>query len=108
MAPSVVGPGGDRESGLIVLKDAGACARPAVGTVHGGIPEIIVDGETGFLVAEHDPAALAEKLDRLVADDALRERMGRAARERMEREYDQRVRVAALEDVYDELAGIGG
>ena len=51
LAPSVVAKGGDRESGVIVIKEASACGVVPVGTVHGGIPEIIEDGVTGYLAS---------------------------------------------------------
>jgi colanic acid/amylovoran biosynthesis glycosyltransferase len=73
-----------------------------VGTRHGGIPEIIDDGVTGFLVPERDVTAMADRLARLLGDAQLRVVMGKSAREKMQREYDIRVRVAALEDLYDE------
>ena len=50
------------------LLDAMACARPIVATNVGGIPEVVVDGETGFLVPPRDPAALAAAIVRLLAD----------------------------------------
>ena len=103
VAPSVVTPSGDRDSGLIVLKEAAATGVPAVGTLHGGLPEIIEDEETGYLVPEHDVEALADRIGRLLHDDQRRGTMGRAARAKMEREYDIRERVAALEDLYDEV-----
>ena len=93
---------GERESGLIVVKEAAASGVPAVGSVHGGIPEIIDEGVTGFLVQERDVDALSERLGELLADEALRERMGVAARAKMEREYDVRKQVAELESFYDE------
>src|SRR5262249_4214780 len=52
LAPSVVARDGNRESGLIVVKEASACAAVPIGSLHGGIPEIIDEGETGFLVPE--------------------------------------------------------
>jgi glycosyltransferase involved in cell wall biosynthesis len=102
LAPSVVTRIGERESGLIVVKEAAASGVPAVGSVHGGIPEIIDEGVTGFLVQERDVDALSERLGELLADEALRERMGVAARAKMEREYDVRKQVAELESFYDE------
>ena len=102
LAPSVVNRVGERESGLIVVKEAAASGVPAVGTVHGGIPEIIDEGVTGYLVQERDVEALSSRLGTLLADAALRERMGKAARAKMERQYDVRKRVAELEDLYDE------
>lgn len=106
LAPSVVDAAGNRESGLIVVKEASAAEVVPIGTRHGGIPEIIDDGATGFLVPEHDVAALADRLDRLVTDAALRERLGRAAREKMLREYDVRARGRALEAWYDEARAL--
>jgi glycosyltransferase involved in cell wall biosynthesis len=102
LAPSVVTANGNRESGLIVVKEASACEAVPVGTLHGGIPEMIDDGVTGFLVPERDVDAMAERLDLLLGDAELRTRMGRAARAKMEREYDNRERVAELELRYDE------
>jgi len=102
LAPSVVDRRGDRESGLIVVKEASACETVPIGTRHGGIPEIIDDGETGFLVPERDPASLAARLRQLALDPALRQRLGRAARVKMLREYDNRTRVRDLEERYDE------
>ncbi len=102
LAPSIVAAGGDRESGLVVAKEASASEVVPIGTRHGGIPEIIDDGVTGFLVPERDVNAMADRLARLLADAQLRVVMGKSAREKMQREYDNRVRVAALEDLYDE------
>ena len=102
LAPSVVERSGNRESGLIVVKEASAAGAVPVGTRHGGIPEIIDDGVTGFLVPERDVDGLADRVLRLVRDPELRERLSRSAREKMLREYDNRVRVRALEQLYDE------
>ncbi len=64
------------------LMDVARAGLPAVGTVAGGIPEVIADGETGLLVPRRAPAALAAAIDRLAADPALRATLGRAATER--------------------------
>jgi glycosyltransferase involved in cell wall biosynthesis len=102
LAPSVVDRHGNRESGLIVVKEASACAAVPVGTRHGGIPEIIDDGRTGFLVAERDVDGMAARLGQLADEPALRQRLGAAAREKMLAEYDVRARGRALEQFYDE------
>lgn len=101
LAPSVVARNLDRESGLIVAKEASGLGVPVVATRHGGLPEIVDEGETGFLVPERDPEALARALGTVLRDTALQRRLGAAARAKMEREYDLRARVRALEDVYD-------
>lgn len=102
LAPSVTTAGGDRESGLIAAKEASASGVVPIGSRHGGIPEIIDDEVTGFLVGERDVDAIADRLTRLHRDPALRTTMGLAARAKMEREYDIRVRVQVLEQHYDQ------
>ncbi|HWO10929.1 MAG TPA: glycosyltransferase, partial [Polyangiaceae bacterium] len=104
LAPSVVARDGNRESGLIVVKEAAAAGTVPIGTRHGGIPDSIDDGRTGYLVAERDAEHMAEHLARLLGDEALRARLAAAGRAKMEREFDNRKLVAELEVLYDELA----
>jgi glycosyltransferase involved in cell wall biosynthesis len=101
MAPSCTTANGDRESGTMVVKEAGASGAVPLATWHGGLPEIVDDGRTGFLVPERDVAALARRLAELLADPDLRRRLGAAVRAKMLAEYDNRARVAALEEAYD-------
>jgi glycosyltransferase involved in cell wall biosynthesis len=61
------------------LVDAMAAAKAAVATRVGGVPEVLVDGSTGYLVPPHDPEALAERIIALLKDETLRARMGEAA-----------------------------
>jgi colanic acid/amylovoran biosynthesis glycosyltransferase len=108
MAPSVVAIDGNRESGVIALKEASASGLAVLGTYHGGIPEIIDDGSTGYLVAERDVNTLGERLHRLLTDRALCEQMGRAGRAKMERQYDVNKQVQGeLESFYDEAIARG-
>lgn len=62
--------------------EAMACGLPVVATTAGGLPEVVEDGVTGLLTPPGDARALAEAITRLLRDPALRERMGRAGRER--------------------------
>jgi glycosyltransferase involved in cell wall biosynthesis len=71
-----------REGFGVVCAEAMAHGRPVVATAVGGLRDLVVDGETGLLVPPRDPAALRAALERLLADRDLRERLGRAARER--------------------------
>ncbi|MBX6363102.1 MAG: glycosyltransferase family 4 protein [Gemmatimonadetes bacterium] len=70
-----------------VIIEAMAAGLPVVATAHGAIAECVRDGETGVLVPARAPEILAETLLRLLDDDALRLRMGRAAREAHARSY---------------------
>jgi glycosyltransferase involved in cell wall biosynthesis len=64
-----------------------ACGTPVVGSRVGGVQWSVADGETGFLVPPKDPKSLASRLLRLLLDDLLRRRMGRAARRRVEETF---------------------
>jgi glycosyltransferase involved in cell wall biosynthesis len=72
--PSVEGEGLPR-----ALLEGGMLGRAAIGTRLSGVPEILRDGESGFIVPVADSAALADRLETLLADPALREKMGAAA-----------------------------
>jgi len=103
MTPSVVTRTHDRDSGIVVAKEGSACEVPVIGTYHGGIPSIIDDGETGFLVPERNVEALTDRLKTLLDDTDLRRSMGRAAREKMLREFDMAKQVEKLERHYDAI-----
>jgi glycosyltransferase involved in cell wall biosynthesis len=72
--------------GLVFL-EAMAFGKPVVGGAHGGTPDIIEDGVTGYLVRHGDVEQLAHVLERLLADDGLRKEMGRRAQEHVRRRY---------------------
>ena len=64
----------------LVLLEAMACATPVVCSAIGGMPELVVDGETGVLVPPGDSAALGEQVERILDDPALAARLGQQAR----------------------------
>ncbi len=70
-----------------VIMEAMAYARPVVSTTLAGIPESVVEGETGFLVPPGDAAGFATALEKLALDPAQRQRFGEAGRKRMETEF---------------------
>jgi glycosyltransferase involved in cell wall biosynthesis len=86
-----------------VLIEAMALGRPLIAPREGGPLEIVVDGETGLLVAPRDPAALAAAIDRLVRDPELRRRMGQAGRARVDAVFDIRQHVRAIEAIFDDM-----
>lgn len=71
----------------LVLLEAMQHHLPCVSTTEGGIPGIIDEGKTGFLVPKHDAETLAEKIQTLLSDADLRQRMGEAGREKFEKEF---------------------
>jgi glycosyltransferase involved in cell wall biosynthesis len=87
----------------LVLAEAMSCEKPVVATRVGGIPEVVEDGETGFLVPRGDTAALARKLVLLARDPALRERLGRAGFRRAAALFDIGVNTRELLEVYGDF-----
>lgn len=85
-----------------VLLEAMACARPVIAGRVFGIPEVVDDGVTGLLVDPLRIDEIADALDHL-ADAALRERMGRAARDRFERLFTLEAQAARMEILYRSL-----
>ena len=85
------------------LVDAMAASKAAVATTAGGIPEVMVDGETGFLVPPRDHEAMAEKIVQLLKDDALRARMGDAALRRARARFTVERMVDETAAVYEQL-----
>ena len=80
-----------------------ALGRPLVAPREGGPLEIVVDGETGLLVAPRDPAALAAAIDRLVARPGAPPPHGQAGRARVDAVFDIRQHVRAIEAIFDEM-----
>lgn len=69
--------------------EAGFCRRPVVASTRGGLPEVVEDGITGFLVPAGAPQELAHAIDRLAAEPELRQRMGGNAKLRMKRMFSE-------------------
>jgi D-inositol-3-phosphate glycosyltransferase len=80
--------------------EAMAAGLPVVGPNAGGVSETVVDGETGLLFPPDDAVAMAAALARLLEDDALRERMGRAARDRALQKFSLQGYATQMLDVY--------
>lgn len=93
------------ESLGLSLLEAMAAARPVVASRVGGIPEVVVDGETGLLVPPTDTKALAAGIVRLAADPALRTRLGAAGRARVTAHFSTAAITDQIESVYRQIAG---
>jgi glycosyltransferase involved in cell wall biosynthesis len=94
-----------RESFPNNILEAMCAGLPVVATAIGGVPEQIVDGLTGILVPARNPKALSKAILALAHDHEQRKAMGRAGRERVEREFPITRSVGALEQVYKQLGG---
>ena len=89
------------------LVDAMAASKACVATAVGGVPEVVADGTTGFLVPARDPKAMADRLVQLLKDERLRARMGEAALARARERFTVGRMVSETAAVYERLVGTG-
>ena len=101
--PSITASNGDQEGIPVVLMEAQATGLPVISTFHTGIPEVIVDGKSGFLVPERDVNALAEKLEYLIEHPNLWPKMGRYGRKFVEERYNSKKLNQQLVEIYQNL-----
>lgn len=87
--------------GLVYL-EAMARGKPVIGGTHGGAPEVIEDGVTGYLVPHGDAAQLATSIETLLSDPALAQKMGGRGRQRVEREFRFSVFAKSLKKILRE------
>ena len=89
LVPSRTSFRGDSEGGApVTMITAQATGMPVVGSKHADIPNVVIDDETGLLAPERDVDALTEKLRRIATERDRWSQMGRAARDRIEREFN--------------------
>lgn len=94
--PAVVAADGDRDGIPNVILEAMTMELPVVSTRHSGIPEVITDGASGLLVPPGDVTALADALAQLLQQPALRQQLGRAARQTVLEQFDLTLNVRKL------------
>lgn len=104
VSPSVKADNGDDEGGyLMSLLEASASGMPVVSTLHCDIPDTIIDGKSGYLVAEHRPDLLAKKLHSLCLNPQAWAKIGKAGRILVEAQFDDKKQIKKLERIYDSL-----
>ncbi len=93
----------DSESFGVAAIEASACEKPVVVSNIGGLPEVVEDQITGFVVPPHNPARAAEMIEKLVMDQELRAKMGKAGRRRVQELYDWDHCVKQMISIYQHL-----
>lgn len=101
--PSITAKNGDQEGTPTVLIEAQAQGLSIVSTYHTGIPEVVQNGKSGFLVPERDADALAEKLEYLILHPEIWPKMGRTGRKYVEEHYDIKKLNQRLVEIYEDL-----
>jgi len=92
------------EGTAMTLLEAMASGLPCIATDVGGNPEIVMNGETGFIIPSRDEKILAEKIRELLGNDLMRKRMGKAGRKRFEENFTAAGMTSSYEAIYE---GIG-
>lgn len=87
----------------IALLEAGAAGKPIVSTNVGSVNEIISDGKNGFIISSRNPEEFSQKLQLLIDDGTLREKMGNEGRQIINTHYQKEVELASVDRLYNEL-----
>lgn len=105
LSPSLSASDGDTEGGVPVsIIEASASGMPVVSTLHCDIPEVILNGESGYLVPERDVDGLVQALELLVLNPQSWRKIGKKGREHTEECYDVRRQIKRLEGIYTIVA----
>ncbi|HXT12883.1 MAG TPA: glycosyltransferase [Candidatus Angelobacter sp.] len=100
---SVTARDGDQEGAPVSILEAQAVGLPVISTRHSGIPEIMPDGQSGWLVPERDSDALAERLNQLLESPQLSDSFGIHGRRFVEAHFSSALCINVLLDIYTEL-----
>jgi glycosyltransferase involved in cell wall biosynthesis len=101
VAPSVHDPNGNVDGLPTTVLEAMAAGRPVVASRVAGMELVVRPGETGLLTPEHDAATLAEALTSILSQRSVAARMGEAARQSVEREFNWDAVAARFEQIYE-------
>lgn len=96
---SVTASNGDMEGTPVVILEASAAALPVVSTIHAGIPDVIIDGETGLLVKEHDVEKMAEKMIWILENPQQAVKMGETGRKNIHDNYKMDMYIKSLNNL---------
>jgi colanic acid/amylovoran biosynthesis glycosyltransferase len=106
--PSEISPNQDQEGVPNSVLEAMATGLPVVATRHGGIPEAVDHGRTGFLVAEEDHVALANAMQLIASSPVLLQEMGARAHVIVKERFEQETQIDHLESFYEEAITMNG
>ena len=102
---SIVAQNGDSEGSPVSVMEAQAAALPVISTYHAGIPEVVIHGETGFLVKEKDISCMAEYMVRILAEPGLAKKLGQKGRQEIQSRFSQPTHLAFLQQQIEQALG---
>jgi glycosyltransferase involved in cell wall biosynthesis len=103
---SITAQSGDKEGTPVAILEACSAGIPVVSTLHAGIPDVIIEGETGFLVEEHDVEMMAEKMITLIENKELAKSMGAKSKERIVSKFSMKKHLNTLDELIDKCCKI--
>jgi len=92
---------GNMEGFGIVFLEANSCGKPVIGSRCGGIPDAVIDGETGILVDEKNSAQIVHAAIELLSDNELSKRLGENGKKRVEQEFQWKMRTEKIKSLFD-------
>lgn len=104
LAPSVTAKNGDQEGIPVVLMEAMSIGLPVISTLHSGIPELVQDGSTGFLVPEKDVDAICNKIDYFINHPEFIYSMGKKGSEYIEQNYNIHLLNKQLDETFHQVS----
>ncbi|OXA81458.1 Glycosyltransferase involved in cell wall bisynthesis [Flavobacterium aquidurense] len=100
---SVTAMSGDQEGTPVAILEASAAGLPVISTKHAGIPDVIIEGETGFLVEEHDVDSMAEKMILLLKNKELAKTLGKNGKEKIKRDFTLKRHLDVIDDLIETI-----
>lgn len=100
---SVTSVSGDQEGTPVAVLEASAAGLPVIATKHAGIPDIIIDGETGLLVDEHDVELMTDKMILVLENKESAMQLGKKGKERIKSNFTLKRHLEVLDDLIDDV-----
>lgn len=101
---SITAISGDQEGTPVAILEASAAGLPVISTKHAGIPDVIIDGKTGFLVEEHDVEMMAEKMMLFLENKNLAEQFGKNGKELVKSNFTLKKHLEVIDDLIEKAS----
>lgn len=100
---SVTAADGDMEGTPLAVLEASVAGLPVISTHHAGIPDVVVNGETGYLVQEHDVDAMADKMMLLLNNKSLAKTLGMQGKQYIKNNFSLKRHISSLDNLMEQI-----